>query len=98
MTEDRNGVRLWDTATNNQIRPPITISNRYSGHTALSPDGHRLAALISGGKLEVWDVDKGRKIDSVSSYGEDTVAFSPDGHTFATTSDKTITLWTASSE
>src|SRR5262249_56290929 len=64
---------------------------------AFSPDGHTLATgsrssgpQKPGGRLRLWDVTDPGKPTRVASFDDDqdvyAVAFSPDGHTLATTS------------
>jgi WD40 repeat protein len=63
---------------------------------SFSPDGKRLACA-GGGEVKFWDVQTGQELFALPvSATPYSVAFSPDGHRLAVTSDKgTVTIWDA---
>src|SRR5262249_36739489 len=96
-------VRLWDTATGNQLcvlqkrsEEPINSSIFFF----FSPDNKTLASLAGGGDEKVvrlWDVSSGKLLHKLEHpLLVRTIAFSPDGKTLASgeegDKDKTTSL------
>lgn len=68
----------------------------YVYDVAFSPDGKMLAAAGVGTKIELWDTQTGKLLETLDGHGEDiqALAFSPDGKLLASASDDyTVKLW-----
>jgi WD40 repeat protein len=94
-----NTLRFWDASTGKPYGEPLPINKVTK--IAFSPDGKMLAAATYDG-VQVWDVPArkpftvflSRRETQVHAASNTDVAFGPDGHTLATTSDgMTIQLW-----
>jgi beta-lactamase regulating signal transducer with metallopeptidase domain len=89
-------VRLWDAATGRLLKQ-LTGHDRGLWALAFSPDGGTLASGGEDGKILVWDVAKGRVIDTLERSQPDrwrALAFSPDGMTLAAAGfDHGLVLW-----
>ena len=91
-------VKLWDTATWNEISVLTKPGAYVAGILAFSPDGGKLAASLENGKIDLWDVLSEEVVEQYSYPGAlASVAFSPDGRTlFAALSHARIEMWDTS--
>ena len=88
-------VKLWNAATGDEL---LTLPGK--GAVAFSPDGDRLAA-VGDGAITIWDATRLQSVDTppvCTARGHEkglwSVAFHPDGKTFATSSmDSTVRIW-----
>lgn len=87
-------IRLWNSATGEQIRAFPINGDRPAFSLAFSPDGKCLAAAGHEKTVRLWDVATGKELASVGKHGETVnyFAFSPDGKTLASTG-REIRLW-----
>jgi WD40 repeat protein/serine/threonine protein kinase len=108
VTGDQNGVRIWDVAslyipnledsgTINIIEPEFIQTTPSEANIVIySPDGKRVAAMIFGLGILVWDVNSGEQeleIQVVSDYSSG-IAFSPNGEFLAASAvDGGVNLW-----
>ncbi|MFN8665126.1 MAG: TIR domain-containing protein [Thermomicrobiales bacterium] len=94
----RSGVHMWDVATHQAVREPMTADTAVQ-RIAIAPDGRTLASVGYEGKVVLWDMAVGRPIGPPLVGHRDTayaLAFSPDGTRLATGSqDGTMILWDA---
>ena len=77
-------VRLWDTATQQEIGTPMTAGPGPVYAVAFSPDGTMLATADGDGSARLWDTATQQEIGTPMTAGPgpvDAVAFSPDGGT-----------------
>ncbi|XVQ11583.1 protein kinase domain-containing protein [Spirillospora sp. CA-255316] len=86
-------VRLWDVGKRRQI-------GTLTGHTdpvesvVFNRDGRTLATGGNDGTVRLWDAGTRRPITTLNRTGlVGLVAFSPDGHTLATSDAKVVRLW-----
>ncbi|WP_420848744.1 WD40 repeat domain-containing serine/threonine protein kinase [Prauserella marina] len=88
-------VRLWDTATQNQIRPPFTVEDIDGGERIgiqLSPDGSGLI-LADNDTVRWLDLTEGRQKGPVLE-GVSYASFTGEGNTLATTDGTgTVRFW-----
>jgi WD40 repeat protein len=87
VSTDADGmIRRWDVAAGREIEPP----DSYSGalHAQLSPRGDSALLLDSAGRMDIWDLSKGRLRTPIRAPGDlamDTpwvephFGFTPDG-------------------
>ncbi len=94
----RRGVHLWNFATRQAVREPMTADSAVQ-RIAFAPDGRTLASVGYEGKVVLWDMVAGRPLGAPLIGHRDTtytLAFSPDGTRLATGSlDGTVILWDA---
>jgi WD40 repeat protein len=89
-------IIFWDVASQKMIGQPLTLpTNSLSTNLVFSPDGKILASGDYDNTIVLWDAATHQPIGQ-GLIGNDwplnSVAFSPDGNTLATSSDKII-LW-----
>src|SRR5262249_7239074 len=90
-------IRRWDMATGKELSEPECPVGRV--HAALSWDGSCAAVGDAAGRLETWDTRSGKRIAVLQRQGPRimSLAFSPDGKTFAAAEDSgDIKLWSVS--
>lgn len=94
-------TKVWDPETGKVLLTLPTNLTSWDGKGALfTADGMRLLTLADGNAAKLWDLDTGKVIFSLEGHsgGISSVAVSPDGSKFATTSyDGAINIWNASS-
>ncbi len=92
-------VSLWDTAVWQRIATLEAPRHRTVYHVMFSPDGRVLAVSTSFGRLNLFDVVSGERIETLANPGAvNYSAFSPDGRVLAVPSSlNRIELWDTSS-
>jgi WD40 repeat protein len=95
-------IQMWDVQTGRLIRTLLGSDADPPRRAIFSPNGARLAAVGTGGGVQLWDVASGLELREASRVQEQegpvTIAFAPDGRHFAVTGDRgAIRLWDADS-
>jgi WD40 repeat protein len=94
------GIRLWATATWEELptRFPDSVGELHA--VAFSPDGRFLASALPAGqgqtttRAQVWEVATGRAVQTCTAEaGVSHVDFSPDGRQLASAGGKTLCLF-----
>src|SRR5262249_1853206 len=84
-TEPGGEVKLWDTATGQEVfsLPPKSATGVLT--IAFSPDGKRLAGACMGNKVRVWETATGQESLTLEGHtlGVYHLVFSPDGRRLA---------------
>jgi RNA polymerase sigma factor (sigma-70 family) len=96
VSAHRSGIRLWDVRARKLVRE---LKGIY-GVTALSPDGRTLATAGHLGRIDLWELPSGKRLNEPPSESLDEdlswVQFSPDGRMAATGGWKEhVRLWEA---
>jgi WD40 repeat protein len=87
-------VTLWNMFTGERLAV-FRGFGRYVGGLSFSPDGRLLAAGIDFGGLQIWDVQRQTRVQSLDIGGGEVSepAFSPDGRSIAVGVYGTGTAW-----
>jgi RNA polymerase sigma factor (sigma-70 family) len=93
-------VRFWDAATGEpSAKFPTLREPDEALSLAYSPDGTKLAIGHNAGWVRLWDLAAGRELLRAKVHHGDvqSVAFAPDGRTFATSAyeDPIVRIWDA---
>jgi WD40 repeat protein len=86
-TSASSGIRLWDTATQQEIGMPMTAGPGPVYAVAFSPDATILATAGGDGSARLWDTATQEEIGTPMTAGPGpvyAVAFSPDATTLVT--------------
>ena len=91
-----DGIRVLDAQTGEFFKFLEGTVKSAGTSIAFSPDGHTLAGGDRNGIIELWDVDTGDTLTTLTGHTADvsSIAFSPDGATLASGSgDTTVRVW-----
>ena len=94
----RRGVEIYDTATGRRLQ---RLNTTETGILLFSPAGDRLAVVMPGNVITIWDVATGVRLASTREAGKTgpdvvSIAFSPDGtRLVSVSSDGEVWLWDA---
>jgi WD40 repeat protein len=91
-------IRFWDIGTRRENA--LKLSPRASASSlALSPDGRRLAAGASDGRITLWDVASHQEVATLEGHREEVMqlAFTPDGDHLVSASKDQLRVWRAPS-
>lgn len=77
-----SNVLLWSPDNNHRLL--LSVGNTHVNQLRFSPDGKRLFALSTDGKVRVWDANQGTLIQAIDNGGRlFGIDFSRDGNRFA---------------
>ena len=91
-------IRFWDVRSHHENAlklSPRAGANRIS----LSPDGRRLAAGASDGRITIWEVASHQEVATLEGHEESVtqLAFTPDGDHLISASKDQLRVWSAPS-
>ncbi|MGL4967707.1 MAG: AAA family ATPase [Inquilinus sp.] len=95
-TAGRDGTgRIWDAASGKQIFVLPQLGNVHT--TMFNPAGTRVLTGSDLAASTIWDVQTGKAIVTTEGFGTSSATFSPDGLSFAASSeqDRSIRIWSA---
>jgi WD40 repeat protein len=99
-----SGLRIWDTPDYNVLAEPAaeTISPPRIQSVSLSPDGQMVASVLLADQVMLWDGTTGQKLTEpvdlgaygdIGMWGNDIIAYCPDGTQVAIVGDFGLLLW-----
>ncbi|KAG6913344.1 hypothetical protein DXG01_007553, partial [Tephrocybe rancida] len=92
-----NTVRVWDTATGQQLGEALQGHESSVSSVAFSPDGTKIVSGSRDNTVRVWDTATGQQLGEALQGHESyvsSVAFSPDGTKIVSGSwDNTVRVW-----
>ncbi len=95
-------IRLWDSASGQQVGAPLEGHTNVVKGVAYSPDRNIGKHIVSASRdktLRIWDVTTGQQVGVAlegHTYEINAVAYSPDGkHIVSGSQDQTLRLWDA---
>jgi WD40 repeat protein len=92
-------IHFWDVRTRRENSP--SLSPRAGGFSAvaLSPDGRRLAAGASDGRITLWDLASHQEVATLEGHQESVMqlAFTPEGDHLVSASKDQLRVWRAAS-
>jgi WD40 repeat protein len=88
----RAQVRVWDTATGEEL-PPLVPADRI-GSLRFSPDGRRLVGVDDQGTIVLWDMTTGQEALRLQGGGDE-VRFSADGSRLLSAGGWGVKIWEA---
>ena len=100
-----NTIKLWDVGSGKELR--TLAGHLFRIHSvSFSSDGKTLASGSDNNTIKLWDVESGKELLTLTGHSDaynltghshdvDSVSFSPNGKTLASTAgnDNTIKLW-----
>ena len=100
-TGEHGFAKLWETATFQEVGPPLQGARQAVFSVAFSPDNKRLAIGSSGIEaIKLWDVGSQEELLTLDGQGSRfrRTAFSPDGNVLGSMNEKGVLhLWRAAS-
>jgi len=92
-------IRFWDVETRRENALKLNPRAGWSASLALSPDGRRLAAGDSDGRITIWDVASHQEVATLEGHEESVtqLAFTPDGDHLVSASKDQLRVWRAAS-
>jgi WD40 repeat protein len=89
-------VHVWDAATGAEVDRISQIGGEWVSVLSFSPDGRRLVSGGSDGKINIWDMETGLNLLTLSGHKSWLwqARFSPDGGRIVSCSrDRTLRIW-----
>jgi WD40 repeat protein len=98
VTAGKQGLRLWDPVTGNEIRMLVTGQGPMTA-VAFAPDGRSVISGQQSGEVQRWDASTGAQLGAFAPAAEavTSLVFAPDGHTLAGGTGRSTHLWDVSS-
>jgi WD40 repeat protein len=96
LTAGKQGLRLWDAVTGNEIR--MLVAGQEMTAVAFAPDGRTVISAQRSGEVRRWDATSGAQVGEFTAPPPRvaSLVFSPDGRTLAGGSrDGAVQLWDA---
>jgi len=91
-------IRFWDVRTRRENALRLSLK-AGADRISLSPDGRRLAAGASDGRITIWDVASRQELATLEGHKYDVMqlAFTPDGDHLVSASKDQLRVWSAAS-
>lgn len=92
-------IRFWDVRTRHENAHKLSPTAGGYRCLSLSPDGRRLAAGASDGRITIWDATSHEEVATLEGHKEAVMqlAFTPDGDYLVSVSKDQLRVWRAPS-